>query len=194
MIHNQEDFASVRSFLATKTAQQHQALHDHPLFSKLVTDDLSAPEYMACLAAHFQAFQGIETARTTLDTHPAFSLSEQLAALASDLSGQDEAPDPAVDLSLDTSQEVLGALYVAHGSQFGRTVIGRALQANLPNAPRTYFSLPPEKLGWRAFLNTMETIADEEAHGLLDGAQRAFVLMHDEADKALARVEGHVSA
>lgn len=181
-------FETVRSFLATKTGAEHQALHDHPLFSKLVSEDLTSAEYMACLDAQFRAFRAIEDARQRLDAHREFTLVPQITALSDDLR---HPPDPGQDtLLFDTPDEVLGALYVAHGSQFGRAVIRQALQANLPDEPRAYFNMPTDAPGWRTFLQVMEATGLGRSDAVLRGATVAFVLMHKEADAARARMIG----
>ena len=179
-------FETVRSFLATKTGAEHQALHDHPLFSKLVSEDLTAQEYTACMEAQFHTFGRIEAARATLDAHSTFTLESQIAALSEDLQ-HPGTPDHALDLR--TADEVLGALYVAHGSQFGRAVIRRALQTNLPDEPRAYFDLPTDAAGWRRFLQAMEATGPGQSDSVLRGATLAFELMHDEADAAGSRMQ-----
>ncbi len=180
-------FETVRSFLATKTGAEHQALHDHPLFSKLVSEDLTADEYMACLDAQLRAFHGIEAARQRLGAHGEFNLTAQIAALSGDL---DQPDVPQQTLPLTTPDEALGALYVAHGSQFGRAVIRQALQTNLPDEPRTYFDMPTDAQGWRTFLEAMETTDPGRSDAVLHGATVAFALMHKEADAARARMSG----
>ncbi|MEO0372491.1 MAG: biliverdin-producing heme oxygenase [Pseudomonadota bacterium] len=178
-------FETVRSFLATKTGAEHQALHDHPLFSKLVSEALAAEEYSACMEAQLRAFRAIEAAREGLNAHAGFTLAPQIAALSEDL----QHPDPSDDaLDLRTADEVLGALYVAHGSQFGRAVIRRAVQANLPGEPRAYFDLPTDAAGWRAFLQAMEATDPGQSGAVLRGATLAFELMHVEADAAWDRM------
>lgn len=178
-------FASVRSFLATMTGEEHQALHDHPLFSKLVSEDLTAGEYMACIAAQHRAFQGTEAARQRLNAHEDFTLMPQISAMSDDLGTPSDA---APALPLRSADEVLGALYVAHGSQFGRAVIRRALQANLPQEPRAYFDMPTDAGAWRSFLQEMEATQPDHSDAILRGATLAFERMHQEADAAQARM------
>ncbi|MEM6587814.1 MAG: biliverdin-producing heme oxygenase [Pseudomonadota bacterium] len=178
-------FETVRSFLATKTGAEHQALHDHPLFSKLVSEELTAEEYAACIDAQFRAFQGIEAARQRLDAYGDFTLMPQISALSEDL---DHPTAPQEELPFTTPDEVLGALYVAHGSQFGRAVIRRALQTNLPNEPRAYFDMPTDAKGWRTFLQAMEATDPGKSDAVLHGATVAFELMHKEADAARSRM------
>ncbi|MEM7732359.1 MAG: biliverdin-producing heme oxygenase [Pseudomonadota bacterium] len=178
-------FETVRSFLATKTGAEHQALHDHPLFSKLISEDLTTSEYMACIDVQFRAFGAIEAVRVRLEAYGEFSLKPQIAALAEDLDHPDMSRDA---LRFTMPDQVLGALYVAHGSQFGRAVIRRALQKNLPNAPRAYFDMPTDAKGWRVFLQAMEATGPVHSDALLHGAIVAFELMHKEADAARARM------
>ncbi|MEO0772867.1 MAG: biliverdin-producing heme oxygenase [Pseudomonadota bacterium] len=178
-------FETVRSFLATRTGAEHQALHDHPLFSKLVSQDLTAGEYTACLEAQLRAFQGIEAARVAQNAHEGFALVAQIAAMSEDL-GPSVPARAALDLA--TADEVLGALYVALGSQFGRAVIRKALQTNLPDAPRAYFDMPTDATLWRAFLQTMEATDPGQSDAVLRGATMGFAAMHEEADAALMRM------
>ncbi|MEM9491739.1 MAG: hypothetical protein AAGC55_21515, partial [Myxococcota bacterium] len=70
-------------------------------------------------------------------------------------------------MPFDTPDEVLGALYVAHGSQFGRAVIRQALQANLPDEPRAYFDMPTDARGWRTFLQAMEATGPAQRDAVL---------------------------
>lgn len=186
MLHSFNEFASVRSFLSSQTHEQHQALHDHALFSKLLSEDLTVEMYLACIEAQHQTFQVIESERDRLGVFEDFSLARQVAAMARDLGRED--PTHAT-LSKGGPPAVLGALYVAHGSQFGRTVIHKALLEHLPTLPHHYFGLPQQPKLWRVFLQAVEATAPEDAQSLLNGANEAFALMHREANAALLRLD-----
>lgn len=175
---------SVRAFLAHETSDIHQALHHHPLLSKLTSSALTHREYENCLIAQRSTFLAIETARTAHGVYPHFALTTQLNALNRDMKGFRRLDNVDAPLALPSEHDVLGALYIAHGSQFGRGMIRKKLAQHLPGLKMEYFEMPAQPALWRDLLSTLEASETSDMPALLRGAKAGFALMHAAADAA----------
>ncbi|MEM9968632.1 MAG: biliverdin-producing heme oxygenase [Pseudomonadota bacterium] len=178
---------NVRAFLAHATRDRHEGLHRHPLLSQLLASDLSQAEYAACIRINLHFFETIEANRAARNLHHAFSLMPAVTALRADIASEGLKDGTHVRQKLASSDlEVLGALYVAHGSQFGRQVIGKAVAQSLPQTARHYFGAPNDPTLWRALMGTLQTFA-EDAQALEEiamGAKWAFSCFSAFADQS----------
>ncbi|MEM9317810.1 MAG: hypothetical protein AAGA70_02250 [Pseudomonadota bacterium] len=172
---------SVRSALSEATRAEHEALHVHPLLSRMVEPSLSMADYRGCLVAQLSFMSTIEAARLSVAGAEILSLRPECEALIADLCCADPVlarPDWARGPG-----HVLGALYVAHGSQFGRKVMACAVAKALPGASRKFLSLPSNPQAWRSLLADLQTYTGDLAD-LIDGAHAAFATMARAADHA----------
>lgn len=202
-----------RQYLASSTKAVHQALHQHRLMSRLLAPDLSIDEYSACLKINLCFFHKIEAARAKCAAYERFSLQHIAQALTTDLAdmadqlGRTDLADARnfnADLTFDASfdhdvsleqqaagaleswrqNHVLGALYVAHGSQFGRQVMAKAVARSLPFASKAYLSLQTNMTNWHALENVLDDQYQSECSffEVEQGASQAFVMFEQLAD------------
>lgn len=182
---------NVREYLKTSTQSVHEALHHDPLFSRLLKSDLQTHEYQSCLRVSLTFFDSIEKVRASEDLHHTFSLARFIDALRADLgqAGLSQELNTAIKTEF-VREQLLGALYVAHGSQFGRQVIGQAVAQSLPNASRQYFDMKSGQENWRLLLSRLENeaTAPHKLAAIETGANSAFSLFSDLAEKAFQQL------
>lgn len=182
--------AGARRLLASATKAIHEELHNHPLVSRLLVPDLKAVEYDACLRINLCFFSQIEDARVALNAFESCCLGASVRTLLSDVKWMEDfvpvdirpsQPDITISFHAD---EILGALYVAHGSQFGRQMMAKAVARSLPHAPQTYLSLTSDMARWRKLELLLDGVqADQAAFGQVEkGAHKAFDLFKKIAD------------
>lgn len=165
-----------RQALADATRDVHLALHRDPLLSRLLDASLQIKEYHAALSA-FAVFYGtVEAGRRSFGLWPDYSLKAECAALAQDLNTEEllhEMPDYVCHLQL------LGGLYVAHGSAFGKRVFGKIVQSALPDHSHCFVRQSADLGLWRALLHTIEAQGAQKktVTALQTGARQSFELM-----------------
>lgn len=162
---------SVREELRFATRSDHEALHAHPVFSRLLEPNLTKNALHAANQANLYVFLGIEASRRALSVWQDLSLASKIAALKADIG---ELPcTAAAALRLDSSAAVLGGLYVAHGSGFGARVLGKAIRGSLPDAAISYYEFA-EPLVWKHLCTHLENLQEEEVAVAIDGANQVF--------------------
>lgn len=171
-----------RQHLARATRDVHEALHVHPLLSRMVAPQLPMQTYLACLEAQFAFYDCVETTRQTHGHWDKFNLAAARDALRADIGTP--RLKPLSKLPPHSHGQVLGALYVAHGAQFGRAQMRANIAKVLPTAPNEFFGTRSDPLLWRELTNALEESSDLPA--LMEGARVAFRLMQTAADMALA--------
>lgn len=170
-----KDAPSVRMRLRAATKERHEALHRHPLFSRLTASDVQHHELLAANNANLQLFEAIEGSRAELDVFGALTLNRQIAALRRDVGGS-RGFSCATGLRLDCAGSVLGALYVAHGSGFGAKVIQKNLASNLQNACSSYYSMDCS-FQWPLVCEALETIGSTSIETASCAANAVFALL-----------------
>lgn len=180
---------NVRKHLSQSTYAAHEALHSHPLFSRLLNPDLRTSEYVACLAVSLTFFEAIEDACLAQHLQQEFSLSSSIRALRADLRKSEKSEIYGQSWKSPSQQdELLGALYVAHGSQFGRQVIGEAVAHSLPSVDQRYFAMKSDPDTWRALLTQIENYGQDPTRcsGIEAGARSAFAIFTKLADDSFS--------
>ncbi|MEL6214236.1 MAG: hypothetical protein AAFQ99_01030 [Pseudomonadota bacterium] len=74
------------------------------------------------------------------------------------------------------ADSLLGALYVAHGAQFGRPQLRAAIEAGASTRLPEYLTLPIDQVAWRRLLTKLEEIGaePERFRTMVAGAKAAF--------------------
>lgn len=146
---------TARAEIAEKTRTAHEALHHHPVISRLLADDLSLPEYARILSVFRDVYVAAEERRCALGVWPEFSLARQCQALCQDAPSPVETTAHALH-AITTVEEALGMLYALHGAQFGSAVISKHLKKSLPMAPMAYCGLRTEPDRWRSLVAELD--------------------------------------
>jgi heme oxygenase len=177
------ELPSVRAQLLAATSSVHEALHRDALLGRLLRSDMSLSEYVATLRVFHGFFGSVEAERCRMGCWQTFSLDAIIGALTADLGNHQT---HTAQWRLETSLEVLGALYVAHGASFGRNVFRRNIEYALPAAPQAFLDLPGPARPWVELTDLLEVLGQtsESFEGLKTGAERAFALV-----SSLARAE-----
>ncbi|MEM1272262.1 MAG: biliverdin-producing heme oxygenase [Pseudomonadota bacterium] len=178
---------AIRKRLADDTRAAHEGLHVHLLLAQLTRPSLEPETYLACLRANLGFYSGLEAARQASGLLSAFHLRREEDALLEDLGTDTRKPGIPFDYQ-DDPDFMAGALYVAHGAQFGRKLIAKSVKHSNPNAPVSFFALPADRAVWRQLLQKMERSGQtpERYTRLLAGANTAFDLMRCCADAQAA--------
>jgi heme oxygenase len=145
---------SVRSQIAKSTRQAHEALHVHPVLSRLISPDINADEYRKILVAHLSFYQAAEDARQLFALLPSLSFDPALRSLREDL--DDNSVLRTQELPITSRLEALGMLYVLYGSSFGAKVILRNLEATISDKKHVFFSRRVNINAWQTLLGAME--------------------------------------
>lgn len=156
----------VRQALAEATAPAHRALHVHPWIARLNAPDLSVQVYGQILLAYYSIYTEVEARRVAADVFAGLGLGPAVSALAADISalGKRKATRWCpVSAAWTEPVEILGALYVLHGSGFGARVLNASIARNLPAVPRNYFALGTSPILWRKLKGALQAFADEPA-------------------------------
>lgn len=163
----------LRSRIRTATHEAHQGLHVHPLLARLQSPDLTMAELCACAAVSCTAIGVIEAERAHRNIWPELSLADHLGKVRADLDTPCQTMASGEQLALESSAELLGALYVIHGSALGAAILAKAAKAVLPDAPASFF-LPPNPKTWQDLCALLETLTDNEVDGCEAGAVKSF--------------------
>ncbi|MFK7868607.1 MAG: hypothetical protein AB8B58_05130 [Roseobacter sp.] len=163
---------SVRQEVADVTRQIHNTLHKDAVLSRLMSPQISEAEYFRALTVLSHFYYAVEKHRKRFEVFDRFSLQAECTALQVDLG----ATTPAGDLKLDTADAVLGALYVAHGASFGRTLFCRNVKTALAGSSHRFVALKVCKTSWRALLAELEHFSAQSCRRdrLFSGALRSF--------------------
>jgi heme oxygenase len=151
-------------------------LHRHALLSRLLQPDISLPEYVAVLRVFRAFFRSLEAERCRMGCWGNLSLDAVVSALNEDL-GNDQRQ--CAHWQLETSVELLGSLYVAHGASFGRNVFRRNIEQVLPGAPRAFLRLSGPAEPWMEITALLETCGQTPTsfEAIKTGAEKAFALV-----------------
>lgn len=170
------DILTVRRTLISETRDLHAALHQEPILARLTDTTISLVEYTAALGVFSRYYGAFEACRHQLGWWPAFSLAADCAALAKDLPS---APKPAPPPVFACCYSLLGGLYVAHGSAFGRSVFRGAVRCALPDLEHHFLSRRCDIGVWRALLETMEEQGQMQStvERMQTGAWTSFTFM-----------------
>ncbi|ARE41974.1 hypothetical protein RGUI_3833 [Rhodovulum sp. P5] len=166
----------MRTRLKALTGDIHESLHHDPLLSRLIHPDVTATQYCCALQVFARFYDAVETARRTLQCWPDFALSQEVAALRFD-TAECSAPSPKGELpSYPTPEDVLGALYVAHGANYGRSQFRKTVSVALPDARRRFIEMKTAPEIWRALVETLDREASIAGHAPMieRGAVTAF--------------------
>lgn len=156
----------VRRILADATDRAHQALHTHEWISRLAADDLRLEDYAYLLGAYLVFFERIEHARREANFYAELTVEPAIAALRADLAELDETPrrsNPSILSKATTRAELLGKLYVLHGSGFGGRFLSTKVHQSLPHAPRQYLGTGTDCDVWRQLVRELETFSADPA-------------------------------
>jgi len=161
---------SVRWRLRNATKARHEAVHVHPLFSRLLAADIKAYELEAINLAHLRALEQVESARYAQRIWPELSLHHRIMALRSDLS---HVPEGLPAVSNMHPCQVLGGLYVVFGSAFGAHMIVKSLKRALPDSRMTYYEIKDPSI-WHMLCARLERLETPHIAYAIDGANATF--------------------
>jgi len=136
------------------------------------------------VSVSFRAMQATERMRAKAGVWPELSLAAFPQGLRrepflSKLRGEAvDIPDLASD-----APDLLGALYVLHGSSFGSAQIVRSLRKRFPDVPEHYF-FQTRKEAWRALMAALEALSPSELDRAVGGATALFRFYHALATEA----------
>ena len=165
--------------MAKATADAHAALHDHPWVSRLTLPGLTVQTYRRILSAYHIIYSEVEARRVAADVYAALSLGTAVSALAADISalgkGRARCECPVISDAMGPV-EILGALYVLHGSGFGARVLNASVARNLPTAPRAYLAVGTSPDLWRQLKGALQVFAGdtEKLEKLIESANATF--------------------
>lgn len=162
--------SSVRLNLRHATRARHEAVHLHPLFSRLLAANITAPELEAINLSHLRVFTQVETTRCSLSLWPELTLQNRIMALRADLS---HAPSGSPPASKVDPAYVLGGLYVAFGSAFGAGMIAKSLKRALPDNPITYYDMGKPEV-WKLLCARLELLDTLDIDHAIEGANAVF--------------------
>lgn len=171
--------SSARADLAVGTRSAHLRLHRHRWISQLASPTLTMETYSGLIAGYHLFFRHVEEIRRKSGVYPELSMREAIDALKTDQDAFATSPvRPVNDVPLifSTTSEILGALYVLHGSRFGAQVLAKNIMTILPAAPVAYFLSSPSKTQWRNLLSSLETNgkSETERYRLIAAANLTF--------------------
>ena len=174
----------VRARLAADTREAHESLHVHPLSLALQARPNQQVVTANLLAARCFGV-GLEHRRAALGVWTELTLAPALTLLEEDLGATP--PDPGCSSLRLAPVEMLGALYVAHGAQFGRRQLAQCLTRAAFGPVPAYYRCPPDLATWRALADLLE-MAGAAAGGypaLRAGALTAFNRYREALDHAI---------
>jgi heme oxygenase len=165
--------SSVRNRLREATHDAHHALHVHPLLARLQSPDLTFAELRASATVSFEVIEVVEAERNRRGIWPELSLSDHLADLRMDLKLQYKPSPFAGPITFNGEADLIGALYVIHGSALGGTMLAKATKAVFPNAPKSFF-LPKNSRAWQYICVLLESLPVSELSECENGAAKIF--------------------
>ncbi len=157
---------SVRQMLAERTRQAHETLHEHPWIASLVDPGLTIGRYCTVLGAYHGFYNHVVEACSGHELPASLSLAPARDRLNYDLDclnryHQDN-PQIPVELTVDGPVELLGALYVLHGSGFGATILNRNVRRVLPDAPRHFLGSGTARESWQQLILELECFSRDD--------------------------------
>jgi len=153
------NFESVRAQVSEKTRRLHEALHVHPVLSRISTADLNADQYLSVLSRYLTFFIAVESRRVASNLFAGQSLMGDISLLSADTKF---IPDDLPRLPpVDNKWACLGMLYVLHGARFGARVMQTKLRERFPQLPHHFFSQDTTPEQWRLLVLQMERAADD---------------------------------
>ncbi len=182
----------VRRQLAQDTCAAHQALHAHPVFGALDAPGVRMVHYRAFLAAMAAVHRLVERQRQIRGLFPELALTEASCALDTDVAASGAqaalALVPALPPTQGGAADLLGALYVLHGSRYGHGQLHRNVLARLPGAPQAFLALRPSRATWSQLCDALEVAGRSPAgrQALSTAAARAFHKVETVADRIAA--------
>lgn len=178
-----------RAILAARTRHAHEALHDHEWIGQLSSPALRYETYRSLLRAYYLFFHHVEETRHASRVFHALSLSQAIHALRRDLilmSAEDLGGAPHVPLTLTTDYEILGALYVLHGSRFGARILARNVSSTLPGVPATFLNCNVPKVQWNTLLKNLDRVGSsaQAVAPIVSAANRTFRAFGDHVTRS----------
>ncbi|WP_299729339.1 biliverdin-producing heme oxygenase [uncultured Tateyamaria sp.] len=163
----------MRTELMRATQDIHYALHSDPVFACLMDPQLTAHQYARALSVFAEFYGAIECARDSQSHFQELSLTSECNALSRDVgprSGQ------ASQFDVRGREELLGALYVAHGAAFGRNSMRANVASQLPELPHHFLNLPTQSNRWRSLKENLERTGTDvlTRQRIICGANTAF--------------------
>jgi heme oxygenase len=171
----------MRRYLATQTADLHESLHSHTLFT--ITGSAGNTK-QKCLDFHkvfWRYYYGLEAAMRSFPELTQFSLVKEYALISSEY-GEIDLPD--CTPRLRSFEEALGALYVAHGTAFGRSSLAQLVRDS-GNSASLFLQKKPDANLWRQLLSVLDQAGEtaENRRDCLSGAIKSFEYFEECADR-----------
>ncbi|ASJ75684.1 biliverdin-producing heme oxygenase [Granulosicoccus antarcticus] len=171
---------SVRQVLATRTRQAHEALHEHPWIASLLDPELTISGYCTVLGAYHGFYQHVQEACSVHSIKSGLSLALARDRLKYDLDClhqyHQNKPQIPVELIVEEPAELLGALYVLHGSSFGASILNKNVRRVLPDAPRHFLGSGTTRESWQQLINELEQFRGDDLarEKLINSASATF--------------------
>ena len=134
---SEQDASGLGKFLRTATRSAHHAIDHHPLLAPLVRPELSLEHYGRVLRSFLWLYTPLQDAfaLSIAQAGGGFELADRVSWLQADLTrlglNRDLPPEPWLVPAMDSTEKLVGALYVVEGSTLGGQVIARQLSASL---------------------------------------------------------------
>ena len=166
---------SNRMKIRDATKKNHQLLHVHPMFSRLVSEDLLASELHTVGLTKLSVFMQVESARFEAKVWPELNFRSQVTALFTDTFDARKVYVPRLNtpLNFKSTYALLGGLYVAHGSAFGANVMAKTIKKSLPDAAISYYCFQSPRQ-WSQLCKTLETLRECQLEQAISGANLVF--------------------
>lgn len=173
----------VRDLLKSDLSQLHDSLHNHAMLREGSQTFKNLRGVQQILVVFLILFEKIESSRLKLDLDNQYSLSDEISALCEDLI-EVEIPILNRKFALYTEREVLGALYVAFGSNFGKSSLASRFNACKEAYPVNFIHKKPNVSLWRSLCNRLNDSVNNmsEYDELKFGAHTAFCAFKEMAD------------
>ncbi|WMS42788.1 biliverdin-producing heme oxygenase [Acuticoccus sp. MNP-M23] len=172
---------SVRHRLRAATEDLHQGLHRHPLLSRLLAADLTIDELRACAAVSFAAIEIVEAERARRAIWPELSLADRLSVLRMESDRRNEASLADGGALIEGEPELLGALYVVHGSAIGGGILFKRVGKLFPEVARSVFQ-PQDPAAWKYLCTLIESLPEAVVERCVRGATTLFNYYRKVAD------------
>ena len=163
----------MRTELMRATQDIHHALHSDPVFACLMDPQLTAHQYARALSVFAEFYGAIERARSSHSHFQELNLTAECTALSYDVGPLN---GPASQFDIRGREELLGALYVAHGAAFGRNSMRANVASQLPELPHHFLNLPMQSNRWRSLKENLERTGTDvlTRQRIVCGANAAF--------------------
>lgn len=160
----------MHDYLIEKTQAIHTALHTNPAILQLLGPELATKDYANILSCYYRFINTIESRRKTSKNWAQFSLENELTYLANDLENLDVNPINIATLDSNWIQnryQLLGALYVFHGSKAGSSIMSSTIKKYNPHFPCQFLSIKSNQQQWKILMLTINAIAENSDSGQL---------------------------